>query len=418
MKKYIIVVFIFSISCVFGQNVYRPWILEVSTNFADFEVLGKPLVDQFQSANWMGKKVPSKLRIGRMVNRSLVVSGYLNQILLDVPKLNAMPLQKTISDAFFWKAGGQVEYKFANGYLLKEACKIDPYAFVGVNGSTIDQITYLAQAGGIGVNIWPTGQFGINAEASYNYLNKFNDYINYSFGVVVRFGNMIDKDKDRIPDKYDKCPETPGIEIFVGCPDSDGDGIPDSQDLCPMDYGVYESNGCPDFDKDGIKDSDDACPCEPGTSEFNGCPDTDGDGIPDHKDDCPTEIGLPETNGCPVNIDTIAEVKSQSLNMLEINTVDSTEIVDNEPEMDEVSQPVITGPKMYHIIAGSFKEMSHAEEMIDLYRTYGFEPKILGQEPNGNYRVSIVNYAYKTEALNNLDIFRQNFDPNMWMLFY
>ena len=120
--------------------------------------------------------------------------------------------------------------------------------------------------------------------------------------ILFRFGNN-DRDKDGIKDKDDRCPDTPGLPEFQGCPDTDGDGIPDIDDACPTVAGPVENNGCPwpDTDGDGVLDKDDACPTVPGPVENKGCPwpDTDGDGVLDKDDACPTVPGLPEYNGCP-----------------------------------------------------------------------------------------------------------------------
>jgi OmpA-OmpF porin, OOP family len=101
-----------------------------------------------------------------------------------------------------------------------------------------------------------------------------------------------DRDHDGIPDKYDACPDEPGVAsddpAKNGCPppppDRDGDGIPDKDDACPDVKGV--ANGDP---------------------RENGCPpDTDGDGIRDDVDACPNEKGVPDTdpqkNGCPKSV--------------------------------------------------------------------------------------------------------------------
>jgi len=121
----------------------------------------------------------------------------------------------------------------------------------------------------------------------------------FGLRVPILYGHPSDMDGDKVSDKYDECPDIPGVWAFRGCPDTDGDGIPDSEDECPFEPGLPEFGGCPDTDGDGIPDKDDDCPDEPGLPEFRGCPDTDGDGIPDKDDECPDEAGLPEFNGCP-----------------------------------------------------------------------------------------------------------------------
>jgi hypothetical protein len=152
--------------------------------------------------------------------------------------------------------------------------------------------------------------------------------------VTVEAYQVVDRDDDGMPDENDVCPEEPGFNQSLGCPDGDRDGIADADDSCPDQVGVPEEEGCPsaaegDRDGDGVADADDACPdqlglpqddgcprpvdldgdgiddeldeCpgEPGLGELDGCPDLDGDGVADGDDDCPAEPGAPEQRGCP-----------------------------------------------------------------------------------------------------------------------
>ena len=222
----------------------------------------------------MGKTAPTMIRFGRLVKPCFSVSVIYTTLTLETDKLNAIPLDKNITDSYFTKAGLQVEYRFANGKLLKDEFFIDPYVFTGFSMANIDVENYPGIPGGIGLNIWPMDFLGLNFQASYEYLFDFNDYIHYSVGITARFGNMIDKDRDMIADRYDACPEIWGLERFDGCPDYDYDGVVDSLDQCPKEHGWPPANGCPDFDKDGIPDREDACPCLAGPKKFNGCPDS------------------------------------------------------------------------------------------------------------------------------------------------
>lgn len=121
-----------------------------------------------------------------------------------------------------------------------------------------------------------------------------------NLGVRFYFSKFSDRDKDGVPNRTDKCPWTPGLPQFDGCPDTDGDGIPDSQDSCIDVPGLKHFNGCPDSDGDGIPNYDDACPYQAGPAKFMGCPDTDGDGILDSEDKCPNEAGPASNDGCPI----------------------------------------------------------------------------------------------------------------------
>ncbi len=142
--------------------------------------------------------------------------------------------------------------------------------------------------------------YGFNFGDAYdkNTTKEGNDnYFNPSIGLKVHFGAPKDTDKDGIPDKYDACPQIPGLAQFNGCPDTDGDGVMDSEDSCPAVAGLASLKGCPDADGDGITDSDDECPVIKGMTKFKGCPDSDNDGVPDKSDKCPNEAG--NLAGCP-----------------------------------------------------------------------------------------------------------------------
>ena len=112
------------------------------------------------------------------------------------------------------------------------------------------------------------------------------------FGILQlghRSPKDLDKDKDGIMDKDDKCPNQPedkdNFEDNDGCPDPDNDhdGILDKDDRCPNqpeDKDNFEDNDrCPDPDNDhdGILDKDDKCPNQPetvnGNKDEDGCPD-------------------------------------------------------------------------------------------------------------------------------------------------
>jgi len=243
-----------------------------------------------------------------------------------------------------------IDYKFANGYILKENSFFAPYIFLGFgdaittftakNGPKLPTTAIFNLPMGVGFKFNVNPKFAITLETHYNYEftdeldwkvgGKYDDSFLYnSLGLHYNFATGKDTDGDGVKDKNDKCPNTPenvkvddngcaidtdkdgiadyldtcpkqaGIAKFNGCPDSDNDGIKDSEDACPNLAGVASANGCPDTDGDGIKDSEDACPKVAGIDKYQGCPDTDGDGIIDSKDKCPNVAGITSMNGCP-----------------------------------------------------------------------------------------------------------------------
>jgi outer membrane protein OmpA-like peptidoglycan-associated protein len=131
-------------------------------------------------------------------------------------------------------------------------------------------------------------------------------------GAVVDAGGCpLDTDKDKVYDGLDKCPNTPigAIVDANGCPtDADGDGVPDGIDQCnDTPKGVLvDAKGCSlDTDADGVPDGPDKCPGTPKGAhvDTSGCPlDADLDGVPDGIDICPfTPAGVAvNAGGCPI----------------------------------------------------------------------------------------------------------------------
>ncbi len=242
-------------------------------------------------------------------------------------------------------ATANLKLKLNNGWLLKEDAIVAPFAIGGVGVTRIHSESFrntrrnsknysnIALYYGAGVNFRLTERLNMILEAGiYNPMtdvydgidphtapgwNGKNDkggnagdsddqFLQYSLGLTYNLGKKKDADGDGVPDRRDKCPDTPaGVAVDEdGCPiDTDGDGVPDYLDKCPNEAGTVE--GCPDRDGDGIADKDDECPDEKGLKELKGCPDADGDGVIDSKDQCPdTPRGVKvDAKGCPIDTD-------------------------------------------------------------------------------------------------------------------
>ena len=135
-------------------------------------------------------------------------------------------------------------------------------------------------------------------------------------GAVTAFfaGRSRDTDEDGVPDKRDRCNETPhgAVVDATGCPlDTDADKVFDGLDKCPGTPAgaVVDAGGCPvDTDKDGVADGIDACNDTPQgvLVDAKGCSlDTDQDGVADGPDKCPgTPAGATvDASGCPIDSD-------------------------------------------------------------------------------------------------------------------
>lgn len=214
--------------------------------------------------------------------------------------------------------GLNLRYKFNNGYIFKEDAKVRPYLFAGAGLLHDHKDQAFSWDAGLGFKFPVSQNTALYLEGAYRMgidvpdnrlpVRERDDFFKATLGLEFAMGKALDSDGDGVPDKKDKCPNTPkGVAVDEhGCPlDRDGDGVPDYLDECPDTPGLKEFKGCPDRDGDGIPDHLDDCPDTPGLKQFNGCPDSDGDGVPDNKDECPdTPRGCPvDSKGCPLDSD-------------------------------------------------------------------------------------------------------------------
>ncbi len=296
MKKLFIIVSLVSfmlstsIQDVLAQNEYYKWGIRTGIEALDF---GTPNGKGISRDN-----MPLGFNFG--VIRHLTPSFNARLSLRANPAGN-LPIEGVLSDiSNLFDVSLDVEYKFANGYILPVNSWFEPYVFAGggviETGNTLGKIN-----AGLGFNFWFDKGMAVFVETNYNLIpsDKLDNYMQHSAGFRWRIGKGNDSDGDGISDDKDKCPNEAGLKQFGGCPDSDNDGIPNNEDACPNEAGLAELQGCPDSDGDGIADKDDQCPNEAGLAELQGCPDKDGDGVADKDDRCPDVAGLKDFKGCP-----------------------------------------------------------------------------------------------------------------------
>ena len=197
-------------------------------------------------------------------------------------------------------------------------------------------------------------------------------------------GCPIDSDKDGVPDGLDRCDNTPkGCTVdSTGCPvDSDGDGVCDGLDLCPnTPKGVkVDPGGCPlDSDGDGVPDGVDRCDGTPRgcTVDSTGCPlDSDHDGVCDGLDKCPmTPVGVKvDKDGCPVTMHQreteLLETGMIRLEDVNFDTGKSTIRPESYRSLDEVGDIIGRFPDLRIEIGGHTDSRGNALKNMELSKS-------------------------------------------------
>ena len=302
---------VMAIGNVNAQDKNNPWQITVGVNAVDALGTGNQVGNEdigFSrlydvGGEWSVSPSMSMLSVGRYLgnNFSVGVAGTFNR--LDKWNLPGPQPATATSELMYYGLDGMVKYSLAD---LVNSNKLEPFVSLGGGYTWMEQpgteLAGLATLNGtVGVSYWFNDFIGITAQSGLK--NSFDevvlvDHFQHSVGVTIKFGGK-DTDSDGVYDKYDVCPEVPGLAEFNGCPDSDSDGIQDSEDTCPNEAGLAEYNGCPDSDGDGISDNNDTCPNEAGLKALSGCPDADADGVANAQDTCPNEAGPVANNGCP-----------------------------------------------------------------------------------------------------------------------
>lgn len=301
MKKILAVSLALSliITSVFSQeDEIRPAAIGISFIFNDYQTAARirssslsTVLSQKQWAKFGEMSPGIAISYFKGLKKHLDFAGTLAGSFVNYPLQNR---QSSSSDKFLLEADASLNLK-----MVSEKYWVQPYLIGGLGAQMYGGShfgAFIPTGAGIKVNLFDDAHFFIASQyripvtketVNYHFLNQF--------GIAGRIGAKkepvlkalpptpppppappIDTDKDGVIDSLDKCPDTPGLAKYEGCPvpDSDKDGINDEEDKCPNQPGVARYQGCPvpDTDKDGINDEEDKCPSEAGPASNKGCP--------------------------------------------------------------------------------------------------------------------------------------------------
>jgi outer membrane protein OmpA-like peptidoglycan-associated protein len=402
MKK-IVLIFICSLFVVLGnaQNKDRKWQVNAGMNgvLYRYPIDITENIQKIDKVNW-GWPL-SQISLSRHL-----AAGFSPELHFSTAKVAYDPTVE-INKTLLINGILHLKYSFANGYLLSTNSFLEPF-LKGGGG-----ITYKNQYGdkffktisfGGGFALWFTKEknFGLQIQQLYSVVPdvKYNkeDYFNHSITLSYRWG-LKDTDGDGVKDKYDNCPDEPGLKELGGCPDKDGDGVTDKKDDCPDEKGLKEFNGCPDTDGDGIPDKGDECPKEVGPLTTKGCPDKDSDGIADKVDECPEKPGIPEFKGCPdFDLDSIPDHLDKCPQEKGLKKFEGCPDRDNDSVPDNLDKC----PDIFGVVAkeGCPEDTAEADAQIDkINDQIAFHAKSIFFQ-NGRARILSKSHAQLNEIAN------------------
>ncbi len=266
----------------FAQNKDYKWALGLHWSGNNFE---EPILNQYFTFKNMGNA--GTISLSRYLNPSFDFQANYTYGKTFYPKFIAENSnQYKLLNLPLVHTNANLQYKFANGYMLKENAALAPFFNIGIGISNIFNKTNLDVIPGFGINLRAGDRFNVQIKALYHSVSNSYDYMQYSAGITYNFNlnkKMKDNDGDGVTNDRDRCPDAKGLAQFQGCPDTDGDGVSDRDDECPTLAGPASTFGCPDKDLDGIVDKKDKCPEKAGPPSLKGCPPT------------PDVISLPDT---------------------------------------------------------------------------------------------------------------------------
>ncbi|MCX6269974.1 MAG: OmpA family protein [Bacteroidetes bacterium] len=205
MKKTVLLIVLMAatLSGSYSQDTKNPWAVGAYVNWADFNFPKLTFADQLTHMNWQGPQ-PLMLSFGYSIIPSFTVEASASMLSLETEKFKDI-YGAALTDKKFFTYDLSVQYKFANGYLLKEDSKIDPYIYVGLGQTNMDKAKdffdypYVKWTTGAGVNYWFLEHWGVNLHMNYAAQGDYRDFLHGALGVKYRFAHMCCKKKHAEP---------------------------------------------------------------------------------------------------------------------------------------------------------------------------------------------------------------------------
>ncbi|MEK6485595.1 outer membrane beta-barrel protein, partial [Myroides odoratimimus] len=214
-----------------AQDADHPWAVTVGANAVDTKVssakgFAHRTGGYFKTDNWNILPSVSYLNVARYLGDgfSLGLVGSVNKIDKFI-KSEAEGYEKyNPGDLTYYGIDAEVKYSFKE--ILKSKV-VDPFILVGGGYTFMGDASQGTVNGGAGLNFWFTKNVALTVQSTYKH--SFSDsrtpdvgvasHMQHFAGIRFQFGGK-DTDGDGVLDKYDECPEIPGLAEFNGCPDT------------------------------------------------------------------------------------------------------------------------------------------------------------------------------------------------------
>jgi outer membrane protein OmpA-like peptidoglycan-associated protein len=205
MKKIVLVSLLLTafLTTSYSQNAEKRWAVGAYVNWADFNFPKMSFSDQLTHMNWQGMNgefLPSMFSLGYYINPSFTVEASAAWLHLETEKFKTI-MGKELDSKKFFTCDLSLQYKLANGYILKEGTKMDPYVYLGFGFTAMDEGKFIHDmpfhkwTTGVGLNYWMCKNFALNFHANYAAQSDYTDFMHYALGVKFRFSGKCGKGK-------------------------------------------------------------------------------------------------------------------------------------------------------------------------------------------------------------------------------